>query len=47
MSLSRWAALTMVAWTVVLTILHVTLNLGGFKPGSGGQEFRVGYLPVT
>lgn len=49
--MKRWLVLSALAWIAVVTVLHLWLNLGAFRrrPGQAqdGQEFRVGFLPVT
>jgi hypothetical protein len=51
MAPKRWVFLVVFAWVVMVSILHLWLNLHAFdppKPETGaGTRFRVGFLPVT
>lgn len=50
--MKRWLVLAALGWLVVVTLLHLWLNLGAFEyrresAGNEGPTFRVGFLPVT
>lgn len=51
MSLIRTVATTGIVWTLTISALHAWQNLGLFERTStrtvAGEEFRVGFLPVT
>ena len=52
MSLKRTITLAAAVWLVLITVLHLTLNLnfhlpGGKKDAQAEQRFRVGFIPVT
>ena len=49
MNFSRFAVFGTLAWMTLITILHVSINMGGWKWGSDKDKetFQVGYLPVT
>jgi hypothetical protein len=50
--MKRWLVFAALGWLVVVTLLHLWLNLGAFEQrrdstGDLGPRFRVGFLPVT
>ena len=48
MNFSRVAVVGTLAWMTVITILHVSVNMGGWTWGTSEKEtFKVGFLPVT
>ena len=47
MNFSRVAVLGTLAWMTAITILHVSVNMGGWTWKTDRETFRVGYLPVT
>lgn len=52
MTLKKTLTLSAVTWLAGITVLHAWLNLGAFafptkKAASGGEKFRIGFLPVT
>ena len=51
MSLRKTLLIFTCIWLSVITLLHGGMNLGWFKPksktGNTGEQFRVGFLPVT
>jgi hypothetical protein len=48
MGFRRTILLGSVAWVVLISALHVSLNLGTFqKTGAAGASLKIGYLPVT
>ncbi|HLF92307.1 MAG TPA: hypothetical protein VJB14_02525 [Planctomycetota bacterium] len=47
MPLRKAVLLTVVPWVLGISALHAWLNLDLFRPGAGGKEFRVGFIPVT
>lgn len=51
MSLRLGMMLGVTVWLVLITVLHMWINWGAFDtnppPGSSGQRFRIGFLPVT
>ena len=47
MNFSRFAVLGTLAWMTLITILHVSINMGGWKWTKEKETFQVGYLPVT
>jgi hypothetical protein len=48
MNFSRVAVLGTLAWMTVITLLHVSVNMGGWKWTEEKKEtFKVGFLPVT
>jgi len=51
-TMRRLVLLVVIGWIVLVTVLHLWLNLHAFDVGprykdKAGLEFRVGYLPVT
>ena len=47
MNFSRVAVLGSLAWMTVITILHVSINMGGWSWKTERETFQVGFLPVT
>ena len=49
MNFSRFAVLGTLTWMTLITILHVSINMGGWKWNNEKEKetFQVGYLPVT
>lgn len=47
MNFSRVAVLGSLTWMTLITILHVSINMGGWKWEKNTETFQVGYLPVT
>ena len=47
MNFSRVAVQGSLAWMTVITILHVSINMGGWSRKTERETFKVGFLPVT
>ena len=47
MNFSRVAVIGTIAWMTAITVLHVSINMGGWKWTKEKETFKVGFLPVT
>ena len=47
MNFNRVAVAGTLAWMTVITILHVSINMGGWRWTKEKETFQVGFLPVT
>ena len=47
MNFSRVAVLGSLTWMTLITILHVSINMGGWSWKTERETFKVGFLPVT